>query len=149
MIVTKLWFYLALGAAVLWGLGYAMTEKLLEMKMTPSFLLFLTGLVTFPAYAAFAFISGDMKAGFELFKSNPKILIFTTTAALCYVIANFFILYSIVGKNATIASMIEITYPIFTVFFVWLLMGKMDLNPYTLLGGALILGGVFIMYFKG
>lgn len=146
--VASMWFFMALGAAILWGLGYAMTEKLLDLKMTPSFILLLTGALSLPFYVSMSLLGGELKSGFELFKTDMKVFVLTIACVLCYVVANYLILYSIVGKNATLASLIEISYPIFTIFFVWLLFGKFDLNSYTIAGGALILAGVGLIYLK-
>ncbi|MCD8497767.1 MAG: EamA family transporter [Alphaproteobacteria bacterium] len=44
--------------------------------------------------------------------------------------------------------MIEITYPVFTILFAWLLYRDVQVNLHTALGGLLIFAGVGIIYFK-
>jgi drug/metabolite transporter (DMT)-like permease len=56
------------------------------------------------------------------------------------------IFFAIGAKNATVASLIEISYPLFVAFFAWLLFRESQLNWSVLIGGAMILGGVFVVW---
>ena len=49
------------------------------------------------------------------------------------------------AKNPTLASLIEISYPIFVVVFAWLFFREMQLNAMTLFGGLLVLAGVSVI----
>jgi drug/metabolite transporter (DMT)-like permease len=66
-------------------------------------------------------------------------------AALC--IAEFGIGYSIQGKNATLAGLIEITYPLFIALFAYFAFGEAQLSLASALGGTLIFAGVATIYF--
>ena len=47
----KLWFFYALGAAIVWGLGYVLSQKLLqEYEMSTTFLIFMCCLLALPLY---------------------------------------------------------------------------------------------------
>ncbi len=59
--------------------------------------------------------------------------------------AGLLIFLSIGAKNATLASLIEVTYPIFTAFFAWMLFRQATLNTATVVGAALIFLGVLIV----
>jgi drug/metabolite transporter (DMT)-like permease len=66
-----------------------------------------------------------------------------------YIAANVLIMASINAKNATMAAMIEITYPLFTALFAWLLFRQVQMSAGTLAGAALILSGVACIYYFG
>ncbi|MGA2053413.1 MAG: EamA family transporter, partial [Opitutales bacterium] len=55
-------------------------------------------------------------------------------------------LLAIQHKNATLASLIEISYPFFVALFAWLLFRDVQLSWATALGGLLILAGIAIIY---
>ena len=51
--------------------------------------------------------------------------------------------YMAIGeKNATLACLIEISYPFFVAIFSWLFFRDLQLNMMTLLGGILVVSGV-------
>jgi drug/metabolite transporter (DMT)-like permease len=52
-------------------------------------------------------------------------------------------------QNASLVGMVEITYPLFTILFAYIFFKEFHLNVFTMLGGMLILSGVFLMYLKG
>ena len=57
------------------------------------------------------------------------------------------LIYLAIGeKNATLASLIEISYPLFVALFAWLFFRQVHLNAMTLVGAGLILGGVAIVF---
>ena len=62
-------------------------------------------------------------------------------------VAEVFISLSIVNKNATLAGLIEITYPLFIVLFAWLLFKEGQLTLGTALGSLCILCGVGVIYY--
>jgi drug/metabolite transporter (DMT)-like permease len=64
-----------------------------------------------------------------------------------YVGANIFILLATKSKNATMAAMVEITYPLFTALFAWLLFKEVQVNAGTAAGAFLILSGVCCIYY--
>ena len=61
-------------------------------------------------------------------------------------LAELFIALSIVSKNATIAGMIEISYPLFIALFAYLIFRESELNWGIAAGGALIMAGVLTVY---
>lgn len=145
----QLWFVYAFGAAILWGLGYAVAERVLGQKISPAFLLLLQGCLTLPVYFIIARHQNALKAGWEQITSNTQLLGFTLVCCLTVAIGNFLILASIGAKNATLANFVEISYPFFTFLFAWLLFKDVQLTVATAIGGALILSGIAVMYFKG
>jgi drug/metabolite transporter (DMT)-like permease len=49
------------------------------------------------------------------------------------------------GRNATLASLIEISYPAFVALFAWLLFRDWQLNAGVLLGAALVFAGTMLI----
>jgi drug/metabolite transporter (DMT)-like permease len=49
-------------------------------------------------------------------------------------------------KNATLASLIEISYPVFVAIFAWLFFRETQFNLAAILGGVMIIGGIAVIY---
>lgn len=140
--MALLWLWLAIGAAILWGLAYAMSEHLLKQAVHPSvILLTYTVIGTFGYGLYMYFFVPTPLAPLQQTGWNSLVWI-----AILYMVANFMVFTSIslVG-SATLASLIEISYPLFTALFVWILYKQNSLNLYTLLGAALMLIGVWLI----
>lgn len=137
-----LWLWLALGASVLWGLAYALSENLMKQAIHPSLILLtytVLGTVGYGLYM-YLFVPSPLAPLQQTGWSNLLMI------ALLYMVANLMVFTSIslVG-SATLASLIEISYPLFTALFVWILYKQNSLNGYTLLGALLMLVGVWLI----
>lgn len=146
---ANFWFFYSLAASLFWGVGYVLSEKLLKDGMTPAFLMFVGTLVSLPIYLLIASIMGDLRPGLEYLAVNKSKILLMVVAALVTISGNFLILMSIAGKNATLASLIEITYPVFTFIFAWLILKDVQLTWGTAIGGLMILSGIAVVYLKG
>ena len=49
------------------------------------------------------------------------------------------------GRNATLASLIEISYPVFVALFAWLLFREIHVNASVVVGGLLVFAGVCLI----
>ena len=140
-----LWFFYALGAAIIWGVNYAVSGRLLERGLSPQTLYFIDLLVGALMMAVVITVSGKWPATVsELQAARPE-MIWLIVAILCALSAGLLIFMSIQAKNATVASLIEVTYPLFTAFFAWMLFRQNTLNTATIVGGLLIFIGVLIV----
>jgi drug/metabolite transporter (DMT)-like permease len=140
-----IWFFYALGAAVIWGINYAVAGRLLERGMSPQTLFFIDMLFGALGMGLILSVLGKWQATFsELQLARPE-LIWLGVAVFTAMIAALLIFMSIQAKNATVASLIEVTYPFFTAFFAWLFFRQNTLNLATIFGGLLILAGVVII----
>jgi len=140
-----LWLLYALGAAIIWGVNYAVSGRLLERGMSPQ-TLFLVDLI-FGTLAVGLLISFSGKWSstlLELRQAQPDV-IWLVIAVAAATAAGLLIFMSIEAKNATVASLIEVTYPLFTAFFAWALFRQTTLNLATIIGGLLIFAGVLIV----
>ena len=149
MFVNNLWFFCAIGAAVLWGASYALSEELIQKRgVPPSFLILVEMLVAIPVGIMLIGFLGTYKTGIASVFQNTNTALLTILMGVLFVVGSFLILYSVSLKNATITSFIEISYPLFTMLFVWLFFNKIDLNIYTALGATLIVAGVVVVLVK-
>ena len=140
-----IWFVYALGAAIIWGINYAVAGRLLERGMSPQTLFLIDMIFGAVGMAALLSITGKWSATAAELQLTRSELLWLLVAVLTAMTAALLIFMSIQAKNATVASLIEVTYPFFTAFFAWLLFRQNTLNTATILGGLLILIGVVII----
>ncbi len=148
MIAEKLWFIYALTAAVLWGVGYVLAEKLLKGGIGPAFLMFASGTVTLPLYFLLALYLGQFKSGIEVLLADNGKLILVIVSALTVLGGTFLVFLGISEKNATLVNLIEISYPFFTFIFAWLILREVQLSWETAVGGLLIFSGITLIFLK-
>ncbi|MDV3239720.1 MAG: EamA family transporter [Gammaproteobacteria bacterium] len=139
---TVPWYLAALAAALVWGIHYPLVDQALKKLSLPGVLVLTTlpVLVLVPLFARQ--LRGDI--GVLAAADWPSRLLllapaFTSVAGAVLVYA------AIDAKNATLASLIEISYPAFVALFAWLMFRETHLNPGALLGGALIMTGVMLI----
>lgn len=137
-----------MAASVLWGYGYALSERVVKDDLPTSFFVLTQGIIGVVIYSAICLCFGTLKPGMEALQANPKIWLNLGLVAASTTMGIFFIYMAITQKNASMANMIEITYPVFTILFAWLLYRDVQVNLHTALGGLLIFAGVGIIYFK-
>ena len=139
------WFFYALGAAIIWGINYAVSGRLLERGMSPQTLYFIDTVCGGLTLTVLITATGRWEAtALEIRSARPD-LIYLVVAVIATISAGMLIFLSIQAKNATVASLIEITYPLFTAFFVWALFRQATFNLTTLFGALLIFAGVVIV----
>lgn len=141
-----MWFAYALAAAVIWGISYATSGRAIARGVSPVVFFFLYTLVG--AVCAFLGLAltgklGSLVTGIRGLGGDwVWLAIVVVTSGL-----GSLLIYMAIGeKNATVASLIEISYPVFVALFAWLLFKEVQVNLSTVLGGLLILGGVGVVY---
>lgn len=136
------WYLSALAAAIVWGLHYPLIEQALRRVSLPTVL----AVTTVPFVLALPFlwslIADDLRrlAAASWPERLPLLVLPLTTFT-----ASVLLLVSIRSANATLSSLIEITYPLFVALFAWVLFRQHELNPGVALGGILILAGSAIV----
>ena len=136
------WVWLSILAALIWGLEYALGEKVLD-KVSALLLFFWSCIIQ----AVFAIIL----ATYTKTPLSPLPLLerHTRWPALCYgflaFVAGLSITSSIkTSSNATISSLIEISYPFFVAMFTWLLFRENRMSWGVAVGGVLIMAGIAV-----
>ena len=134
----------AVGAAITWGLVYAITQKILSSTSAIT-LIFVDSLVTAILVLNFVFLNqNSIKTLLASGKVNLSLVILSVILAL---VANFLIFSGIKLVGASKASIIEIAYPFFVVLFS-IIFFRVVPNIYFLIGGILIfIGSAIITYF--
>lgn len=142
----SLWLAYALSAAVLWGLSYTLTEQVMrKLSIASVFLASALGGTLFAL--TFGLATGHLKRDWETIRTAGAETKLLLVCVFVYVTANALILLSIKSKNATMAGMIEISYPLFTALFAWAFFREAQMSIGTLLGFTLIILGVACIYF--
>lgn len=139
------WLLYALGAAIIWGINYAVSGRLLERGMSPQTLFLIDMLFGSLAMAALITFSGKWQATVSEVRTAQSEIIWLIIAVAAAVSAGLLIFMSIQAKNATVASLIEVSYPLFTAFFAWILFRQNTINAATVTGALLIFIGVMIV----
>ena len=139
-----MWLIFAITASMIWGLDYALGEKIFRSKISPFSLLTLQmtfGLVLFFAISYFT----QLKTDLAQIAADKTILWYVLAAMITFNLGNLLIFLSIQSKNATLSGLIELCYPIFTVLFSLLLFKVNHVTTSVIIGGILIFIGIFII----
>ena len=139
------WFFYAFGAAIVWGVNYAVAGRLLERGMSPQTLFLIDMVFGAVGMSVILTLTGKWQSTYAELQLPKSELGLVAVAVITAMIAAMFIFLSIQAKNATVASLIEVTYPFFTALFAWLLFRQNTINLPTIIGGILVLAGVVII----
>jgi drug/metabolite transporter (DMT)-like permease len=142
---AMLWLLYALGAALIWGINYAVSGRLLERGMSPQTLFFVDLVFGTLALGAMITFSGRWSATISELQNARPDFVWLVIAVAAAAAAGLLIFMSIEAKNATVASLIEVTYPLFTALFAWALFRQSTLNAATIIGALFIFAGVLIV----
>lgn len=141
-----MWFVYALLASVIWGISYAASGRVIDRGISPVTFFSLYALFgTLMGFASLAW-AGRLAALPAEVKSIgadwPWLVVAVVTS-----VAGALLIYMAIGeKNATLASLIEISYPVFVAIFAWLFFRETQFNLAAILGGVMIIGGIAIIY---
>lgn len=136
------WYLSALGAAIVWGVHYPLVDNALR-RVSMVTILLLTAIPIFVLALAAHRAIGDDLVTLRSLGWRERLPIFALAATS---LAGSILLYTAIGaKNATLASVIEISYPLFVAVFAWLLFRQAHWNFAVVAGGALVFAGVAII----
>jgi drug/metabolite transporter (DMT)-like permease len=133
------WYVTAIGAALVWGVHYPLVDHALK-KLSLISVLLLTAL---PIVVLALFFHRTLTADYAVWTTldtGPRIRVLAL--ALTSLLGSVLLFLSIAGKNATLASLIEISYPVFVAVFAWLLFREIHVNTSVIIGGLLVFAGV-------
>ncbi|MBI1422114.1 MAG: EamA family transporter [Gammaproteobacteria bacterium] len=149
--VSVHWWVYSIAAAIVWGVHFNLVAKIMKMLPkdlnTPITLFMITALpiflvLPFNYHKVFGNLMTLWQAKTEI-RISVIILIFTTIIA-----ANLLYVAMQLSPNPTIASLIDITYPLFIAIIAWLVYRENHIDWSVLLGGALILSGSMLIVWK-
>ena len=142
--MTIPWYLYAIGASLIWGLHYNLIAKSLTVvsPLTAYWLPTLLMVAGLPLF--YKTLIDDyhtaMAAPWEV-KASIVVMIFTSLAA------SVMTYKAIHMSNATLASLIEITYPIFVALVAYFLFNENHLNWNVALGGLIVMIGTGIVIY--
>lgn len=136
------YIFFPLFAAMFYGLAFAFTEKALKLVDISTYLIL--GALAGVAMASSLVVLRGQPLSFD-FINNTKSLAVVAVAVLAPSFGWLFTMFAIKTTSASYAAFAEISYPLFTVLFLALFFGLRTLDWTIILGGALIMGGSFLM----
>jgi len=139
-----MWILYAVLASMLWGLTYVLNEQLYRHITVPTALA-IGSLAAFAVMAVASAATGMLAKDVQTILASRNVLVLTVVMILAFVTAELFIGFSISARNATLAGLLEISYPIFIALFAFLLFGQRQLTPSAVAGGLLIMSGVLVI----
>lgn len=140
------WIFYAVLAAAFWGVNYTLTEQVMK-KLTIASVFVASGFVSLLFGLSLGMLKQTLSADWKILKAGGSEVRLLIAVAIVYLIANIFILVSIKSRNATMAGMVEISYPLFTAIFAWLFFQENQVTIGTIIGGSLIICGIGCIYF--
>jgi drug/metabolite transporter (DMT)-like permease len=136
------WYVAALGAAVVWGIHYPLIDFALK-RISLMTVLLLTAIPVLLLVPCFRHVLvADARVLAQLGTGERWTVLSIAVSSL---VATVLLFISIDRKNATLAGLIEITYPLVIIFFTWLLFREVNLNWTSAFGGLLIMAGAVIV----
>jgi len=136
------WYLTALGAALVWGLHYPLIGYALK-KVSLFCVVLLTSIPVVLLIPVFTeTLSNDYKSFAQLILVDKFIVL---SIGLTSLLATVLLYMSIENKNATLASLIEITYPVFVALFSYLLFKHIHFNASVIIGALLVFSGASII----
>lgn len=148
MVTIAPWAAFALSAAVFWGLAYAMSGRVIHAGLTTPFILLCVALIAIPFYIFDLLQSGKFRYNLDILFGNKLLALFILIQAASLLTGQYLIYHAISQKSATYAAILEISYPIFTCLFTWLLFQELQLSWNLALGGAMIFCGAALVFLK-
>jgi drug/metabolite transporter (DMT)-like permease len=139
------WYIPAIGAAVVWGVHYPLIDFAMKRISIYGVLL----LTVIPIFFLMPLFLRELAGDVDVFKTLPgKEQWFILVVPLTSTAGAVLLYLSINGKNASLASLIEITYPVFVVIFAYLLFRQIHVNLSVISGGLMILAGAGLIIFN-
>jgi len=139
------WYVAALGAAIVWGMHYPLIDFAMKRLSVYSILL----ISVLPVFFLMPLFLKQLATDVDKFKLMPTSEQWLVAAiGLTSTLGAVLLYYSVSSKNATLASLIEITYPVFVVLFAYLFFRQVHVNASVILGGLMILVGAGLIIYN-
>jgi len=139
------WYLAALGAAVTWGIYYPLVDMALKRISLYSVILLsmIPVLLVMPMFLKT--VSDDIETVKALPASEQWVI---AVLGLIGLFGEVMVYLAITGKNATLASLIEMTYPVFVVLFAYIFYRQMHVTASVFVGGLMILMGAGLIIYN-
>ena len=139
------WYITALGAALVWGIHYPLVDFALKRISVFSVLL----LTVLPVLVLMPVFMRDLARDLDTLQVLPGVeQAMIAAIGLTSLLGAVLLYVSIAGKNATLASLIEISYPVFVVFFAYVIFRQIHLNASVIIGGLMVIAGAGLIIYN-
>ena len=139
------WYVAALGAAVTWGIYYPLVDMALKRVSLYSVIL----LSMIPVFLVMPLFIRTLDNDIQIWKTLPVNEQWVIACiGLIGVVGEVLVYLAISGKNATLASLIEMTYPLFVVIFAYVFYKQMHVTLSVFVGGLMILVGAGVIIYN-
>lgn len=143
-----MWIVFALAASAFWGLSYVFHEQVYRHLSIYTTIAIHASILAI-TFLALAIGKGLLREDITTILSSQRVVTLLIASVSVFMLAELFIALSIVSKNATLAGLIEISYPIFIALFAYLIFRESELNTGVAMGGAIIMLGVLVVFWFG
>ena len=139
------WYVTALGAALIWGVHYPLVDFALKRISVFSVLM----LTVLPIVLLMPVFMRDIARDLDTVRTLPGTdQVMIAAIGLTSLLGAVLLYLSIAGKNATLASLIEITYPVFVAFFAYAIFRHVHINTSVSVGGLLVMAGAGLIIYN-
>ena len=146
--IIPAWALMATAASIIWGFSYAISGRLFQAGMSPSFVVTFSTMINMPFYLWMLFKVDGLQKNLDILDANKSFVWLLILQGIAIVGGIFLIYSAIQQKNATYASIIEISYPLFVCLFSWALFREVHLTWNVAAGGFLIFAGSALVFLK-
>lgn len=136
------WIIAASIGAVFWGLNYTLSGKLVRVISIPTLLALYTAGECVVA-VTFSWKRGTLSSDIRALDAQDWLLL--TAFIGSGLVAHSCSYFATQQKNATLAGLLEISYPLFAAVTAYLLFGEKHFSKASLVGAGFILVGVYIV----
>lgn len=140
-----MWIVFAVAASMLWGLLYVLNEQIYK-SLSIGFSFFIASLAGTVFFLLLTLQQGVLAKDWYVLVANKNLQWLLAIDIAVFLAAEMCIAMSIAHKNATLAGLIEISYPVFIAIFAYYLFKEETLNVSTIAGALLIFSGIFVIY---
>lgn len=139
------WYVAALGAAITWGIYYPLVD--MALKRISLFSVILLSMI--PVFLALPLFLRTVNQDIETVRSLPASEQWVIASlGLIGLFGEVMVYLAITGKNATLASLIEMTYPLFVVIFAYVFYRQLHVTTSVFIGGLMILVGAGLIIYN-
>jgi drug/metabolite transporter (DMT)-like permease len=137
-------FFLPIGAAMFYGMGFALMDRALQVTNVVTYML-LGAIITVPLVGILAGTKHESVSFGFIHRWQDLALVIA--AVLAPALGWFLTAYTIKNVGGAYAAFAEVSYPLFTILFLFLFFGIKQFDWHLLLGGAMVIIGSFILVF--
>ncbi len=135
-------YLLPIFAAMFYGMGFALMDRALQATNVVTYMI-LGALISFPLVGILAYTKRE-KVSFEFINSWQDIAL-VIAAVLAPALGWFLTAYTIKNIGGAYAAFAEVSYPLFTILFLFAFFGIKNFDWHLLVGGCMIILGSFIL----